>query len=332
MTFSNLVDVSIGLMLLYFLLSLLCTTLNELIQTALRLRAKSLSDAISQLIDDGTLLEAFRAHGLIRSLELAARGGKDVTGDQPRMSYLDSRSFASALLQSLDKFRANAESMPHFADIEKVVRDLPESRIRDVLLASMTDAKSDLDIVKANLALWFDSAMDRLSGHYKRRMQTISLVIGLLIALGLNADSLHVLQSLWRDQALRTEVLNVAVDTIAKGRDTARCSEEAQKATPPLTSDQIRAEATCLVKQASDAVSDAHVFPIGWSAKDWSEASAGGWRGAAWALVKTFGILWTAAALALGATFWFDMLQKIIGLRGAGPKPASLSGAKASAR
>ena len=39
------------------------------------------------------------------------------------------------------------------------------------------------------------------------------------------------------------------------------------------------------------------------------------------------GLLWTALALTLGATFWFDMLQKVIGVRGAGPKPISLSGA-----
>jgi hypothetical protein len=43
---------------------------------------------------------------------------------------------------------------------------------------------------------------------------------------------------------------------------------------------------------------------------------------AEWVLVKFIGLLWTALALSLGAPFWFDVLSKIMNVRGAGEKPA----------
>ena len=40
-----------------------------------------------------------------------------------------------------------------------------------------------------------------------------------------------------------------------------------------------------------------------------------------WA-TRVLGLLLTAAALTLGAPFWFDLLNKVANLRTAGPKPA----------
>ena len=39
-------------------------------------------------------------------------------------------------------------------------------------------------------------------------------------------------------------------------------------------------------------------------------------------ILHLLGWLLTAAALSLGAPFWFDLLKKFINLRGAGQKPA----------
>lgn len=47
-TFGGILDVSISLIFIYLLLSLICTTINELIATALKLRSRSLSAAIEK--------------------------------------------------------------------------------------------------------------------------------------------------------------------------------------------------------------------------------------------------------------------------------------------
>jgi hypothetical protein len=55
---------------------------------------------------------------------------------------------------------------------------------------------------------------------------------------------------------------------------------------------------------------------LGWSMVDWSKVDPRWW------LYKIVGWLTTALAISLGATFWFDILKKLINIRAAGPTPA----------
>ena len=73
------IDVAIGLILMYLMLSLLCTVANEFIATKLRLRSSTLRDALPKLIDDPTVLQNFYAHGLIASSSRAGTTGSQTT-------------------------------------------------------------------------------------------------------------------------------------------------------------------------------------------------------------------------------------------------------------
>ncbi len=69
------IDVAIGLILMYLMLSLLCTVVNEFIATKLKLRSSTLQDALQKLIDDPTLRTNFYAHGLIARATSSRRAG-----------------------------------------------------------------------------------------------------------------------------------------------------------------------------------------------------------------------------------------------------------------
>src|SRR5689334_20905936 len=79
------IDVAIGLILMYLMLSLLCTVVNEFIATKLKLRSRTLEDALKKLIDDPTTLTNFYDHGLIALNKRAA-----ATGSQSTMEALAS--------------------------------------------------------------------------------------------------------------------------------------------------------------------------------------------------------------------------------------------------
>ena len=99
-------DVAIGLVLMYLMLSLVGTTVNEFIATLAGLRAKTLASALAQILDDKQLKESFYSSGLVASANAAvggagvwrrlfggqARSGADaagiVTRHQPALSKL----------------------------------------------------------------------------------------------------------------------------------------------------------------------------------------------------------------------------------------------------
>lgn len=282
-------DVAMGLVLMYLALSLACTVVNETIATLLGLRASTLQSGLQALIDDPTLRADFYNHGLIDGTK-AAVGGK-------HPSYLSSKTFALALLGSLN----TTKPIPGIEDIRTAVMHLPDSNIRDILLSELTTAGSDVTHVRDGIARWFDSAMDRLGGQYKRNLKLISILVGLAIAILFNADTINVTKALWNDGALRA-VITQNGDT---EKDLFSSSASGGGHKPDVAA----------------VLSSLRPFPLGWRPCDTTQNSAPcqvWWRQA---LNGIAGQLITALALSLGASFWFDVLSKFINLRNTGSKP-----------
>jgi hypothetical protein len=194
-----------------------------------------------------------------------------------------------------------------FTAVQTAINNLTVApTLKDALQASLLQANGDINILRQSIANWFDDSMDRLSGAYKRRMKWIAMLIGLFVAIAFNADSFNVATTLWSDADRRASAIAIA-------------TQIAQK--PPSTSEQ-PVDRGKLGDEIKNTESTLRSLPIGWNCP----ADTAG--GSIWACVlqkpapvHVLGWLLTAAALSLGAPFWFDLLNKFINLRGAGEKP-----------
>ena len=304
MTTNSAMDIAIGLMLMYLILSLACTVVNELIATVFGLRAVNLRQGIARLIDDAKLLRDFYNHGVISGAQAASGGGHP--------SYLSGQSFALALFGSLDP----TTPLPGYSDVEDAVTHLPDSNIRDILLAQLTVADGKLEQLRDGVANWFDDAMDRVGGIYKRWLKAISIVVGILIAGALNADSFNVATSLWSDSTLRAQLVQGADQLVPRLAAPGAGERLLSSVLPRSTPDADAATKLRALKNLEDSL---RPLPIGWDVAALQSALAG-WSWRHW-IEKLAGVLLTGLALSLGAPFWFDLLSKFIELRGTGVKP-----------
>jgi hypothetical protein len=65
------------------------------------------------------------------------------------------------------------------------------------------------------LIAWFDNAMDRVSGWYKRWTQLIGFIIALILAAALNIDAVEVGTVLWEQPKLAADVVKASTSTSA---------------------------------------------------------------------------------------------------------------------
>lgn len=294
MTANAVIDIVIGLILLYLLLALLCTIINEFLASLLKLRAGNLAKTIEQIIDDPNLRKAVKETGLM------GMSGKASGRKGP--SYVPSRDFALAVLQAIEPAKPITERQ-ELKDIQSAIEKLPASKIKDTLASFTREAAEDVEAYRKRIAIWFDDMMDRASGVYKRRTQLISLVVAFLLAVAVNADSVQVARALWVDSTLRT---HIAENAAAVVRDTGKVEDLAD----------------------IDAITkELRPLPIGWDYK--SPGSSDDWFRSFWSILqKLFGLLFTAAAVSLGAPFWFDLLNKFTRMRGSGKPPPKEEEAK----
>jgi hypothetical protein len=282
---SAVIDIAIGLILVYLVLSLICTIANETIANLVSLRAKTLRSGVEDLIDDKDLRKCFADHGLIVSAK--------VTSGRNGPSYLSGRSVALALLDSLN----TGKSVPTVEDFVSAIQKLPESNVKDALATAAAETKGDIHKLRAGVAAWFDDSMDRLSGIYKRRLHWISFAVGLFLAVLLNADTAVISKSLWADSAIRGQAVEMA-NTIVK-----------TQANPNKTT-------------LAELEQDLRPMPLGWDPAP-GRLDAGWYKSWFGIFEKSIGWLMTALAITLGAPFWFDLLGKFMSLRTSGAKPPS---------
>jgi hypothetical protein len=293
-------DVLIGLFFLYFLLSIVCSSINEGIAAVLRMRARYLERGIHKLLDGEANAATFFAHWRVTAL-MKPPGWIFKTPRKP--SYIPSRVFALTLL---DTFAPPPAGTPDEDLIGRATTALAAPAaanlvIRGMLQDALNDARGDIDRFRGSLERSFDQVMDRASGWYKRKVQLILFVLAVGLVVAMNADSFALGQRLWKDDALRAAVVAQANKAVQAGA--ADCAQVEGNSTPA------DAAARCVNQVKALGI------PLGWS-HDTSP------HGVLAGLGKLLGLLVTAFALTLGAPFWFDLLGKVANLRGSGPPTA----------
>src|SRR5262245_25463572 len=183
---SSIVDIAIGMVFIYLLLSLICSAANEIIERYSRKRASDLENGIKEMFQSQDLVKDLYEHPLVYSLfaKPYISGGKNLP------SYIPARNFALALMDLIGNGAAQGatglgstspaeDAMVNLRAAIGANKTLPDN-VRKALL-TFVDSSHNPQKVRENIENWFNSAMDRVSGVYKRRSQLIILLLGLAV-------------------------------------------------------------------------------------------------------------------------------------------------------
>jgi hypothetical protein len=302
---SAVLDLAVGLIFTFLTVSLATGTIVEAIASFLKLRAKTLREGIGQLLNDTSysgLAKEIYAHAVVnpRGDGTPASASKSNKNDP---AYIDRQLFGQAMLDILkiSPEIANAATnvtaplgKPTMVELKAAVdgalqaaataqgKTMPDPQLQRLLHGIIERSLGDPDKIKGELVAWFDNAMDRVSGWYKRWTQLIGFIAALFLAAGLNINAIGVAQALWTQPKLAQEL-------------------DLPKALP--AGDETQAPA--LLHQLDTTL------PVGW-VRSLSCRELG---------IAFLGWLITALSTLFGAPFWFDLLQTVIRLKGSGPSP-----------
>jgi len=318
-----LLDVVIGLVFIYALLSLVCTAANEIYAGLSDRREDHLFEGISNLLGEqaatgaerqkvtftppGTtsgqgVVAAFYAHPLIKSLN----------EKKTRPSYIPEAVFARVLLDMFAPTGSTTAPVNKFGDFIKGVESaLPaDSDLRRTLLILAEDAGGDMEKLNASLITWFNDAMKRVTGWYKNQSQSSLLIISILVCLAMNADTISIFKELYSSPAKRNVIVAQA--------------EQASKQFANYTGHSGAASVSGSAKSLTESLAklESTGLALGWEGYVYKRVDSNNGQNFVNFILKLIGILFTALAATLGAPFWFDMLGKLINLRAIGKPPA----------
>jgi hypothetical protein len=323
---SDILDIVIGMVFIFLLLSLVCSALKEFLEALAKNRARDLERGIRELIGDPQnttdFVEKIYNHGLVNSLFKGCyTPGKK--GNLP--SYIPSANFALAVIDLVKNPPPTGIKLP--------------DNVKKAYAVYAAQAAGDEAKLQAGLEDWFNSGMDRVSGWYKRRAQWILVGLGLVIAIALNADAVLIASRLSNDASLRKGLVALAqAHANQPGGQPANQQTSSQPsnqpgnqapaavpaAAPPANAVALNADPAPSPAASADQVREevsqlgSIGLPIGWQSKRAAGVSTEGrLKGALHATldaIKDHSVGWllTAIAISMGAPFWFNLLNTIV--------------------
>ena len=346
MDITVIIQVAIGVMLVWILLAMITSSIADWISQLFKWRATLLEESIRNILVDDKLAEQFYTHPLIKALHTAGgarkpaeipdrqfasvvfdmlikAGSKESVVDKNKGIYENLRASVEKLKQLEENAPAKKPaqtpgfwqkimgifSRPKKKIVEAEPKDLSNISVEvhpnnmsslavvlDTLWIDLEKGDEEMGQARKRLETWFDDAMTRLGGAYKRKAQISSLIIGVMLALVINADSLAIANKLWTEPLVREAVVAQA--------DKFQLPADQQGQTP-------QAQATAYINQLQGLS-----LPLGWTpdnipAKLNQDGTVNKNFGGSWAL-KFGGILLSGIAAAQGAPFWFDIMRKLL--------------------
>ncbi|MCB1811445.1 MAG: hypothetical protein KDK04_06950 [Candidatus Competibacteraceae bacterium] len=322
--------------MVYLLLSILCSGINEWIAQKTRRRGRFLRAGLLNLIGDRWMYTRLINHPLV---SVHYRGQPGQASALP--SYLPADSVVKALLDVIVKKASQMD--PSFAASDPSAKEFKQIRaallhchtygysIAGSLLPLLDQAEGDLERAQKAIAAWYEGAMDRVSGWYKMQARNRLFIIGLIVAVLLNVDTLAMTRQLLSSDALRQSLMETASQTVQLGElKGVSILKDGQPIS--LTEGDLKTLASVGIELERQGL------PLGFSCLAAEDSSSVAVRptilrrclsqvsqafASSQGILIIIGWLITALAISLGGPFWFDLLNRLVDLRGAGKTPAA---------
>lgn len=298
---SAVLDVAVGIIYTFLMVSLICTAISSKVTEWLNWRAKFLEQKIRELLMNGDQNLVDQVYNSTWVKSLVPNGAKPTN--------IPTKTFALAVF---DVFVPNASGVTTVdqlrANVNMMGDDMP---LKKEMLAWLSMVANDMNAVRTNIENWFNAAEKTMTDTYSRNLWKVNLIIGLVVSLFFNVDTLAIGTGLWRDSALR----QVTVTAANRYMD--------QSISSTSVSDQQKTKTSA--QKAAQELNNLRL-PMGWDLNsmmpnDWLSSTqimlASGKLSAlpendpmAY-ILKLFGWLITAFAGAQGAPFWFDALRQV---------------------
>lgn len=330
------IDLVVGMIFIFFLLSIICSSAVEIWFTVKRTRAALLEDWLKKVFDadalnsDGTKAGVSVGQAIMDHCSATALSKK---GKSP--TYINPTIFVTALLDKItiapatqgeDKVQLPPKSLAEYIEAIKN-STLISGELKRTFLSLAYEAekaaaipaqlKSELDHFRERMENWYNKNAERLTGKFKSGSVTpATFCVALVATVLLNADSVAIGKYLYQNKEAAKEIAQQAmvtideyknrVEKIKAGPDTTGLKTEAALKQIVQNTQQLRQD----IRYLKDSLTVA--LPLGWKDGKIDLSQTGN---------HFVGWLASILAICMGAPFWFDLLNKIANLRNTGSRP-----------
>ena len=299
MSYSQILEVAIGLVLVYYLLGSIVSWITTMIIEMQETRGQVLEEYLKKTVGTKT----------IKDLKTGKNKVVNILADQYQIQSLQPIKYKSPLSvfgavtesKMVEKIPASTLVDAFFdvtgltgrpkmeaAELKNIINALPNSEGKQAMLKWIDQGVTNVNTFQARANPYFTGIIDQAACKFKANARSFVIILSIAITLVLGTDSIQLAKDLWNNAELRA-ITAVQADALV------------QQGTQALDLDAIIEELGKL-----------SIVKFGWWQMEGAlptDANAMDWIG--FVLLKLLGLSLTAAAVSQGSSFWYDIMKKL---------------------
>lgn len=282
-------SIIIGIVFVLLLFSMLASTVVEVYHNLFSSRGYHLRQTLEIMLGK-ELCDKFYDHSYFRQISSASKPNSKVQ----LPTWIDKDTFSNILADILT---------PHDSklSIPERIKMVKNAELRKVLDFLWRQTQGNVQLFQEKVENWFADIMARAKEWFMVATKWRLFFIGVTLAAVLNVDTFQIYRSLSANAAVRDELVKEAeafqaANPSVSGVDTSKTFEQAK-------ADYERNKQT---------FKNVVMMPLGlgWTPESPVPIDVLGW------FIKVVGWLLSGVSVTLGAPFWYDMLRKLLAIKG----------------
>lgn len=295
MPFPQVLEVVIGLILIYYILGALVSIFTQAVLQSLETRGVALERYLKMLAGDMAIeIRDLPQIRVLRPIRYAHWW--NVFGADTKPKRIERIPVETLVDAFFDLTGLTAQGSLNARELTTLIGKLPESDGKQALLGWVTQGVTTLNDLRERAQSYFGGVLSQAAQTFRAKARSIVIIASVVVTLLFGTDTIQLAKELWANAGLRT---------VALGQAEAIASHTEDSSGPNALLTDLGALS----------------FRIGW----WTdvhppgESTPGEWFH--YVFYKLIGLAITAMAVSQGSSFWYDLLRKLTGGTSSASKP-----------
>jgi len=286
MSIPQILEVAIGLIVIYYLLGSVVSIVTQWINEALETRGKALEQYLIKIVGDKKIGEFIKMPQLQSLRPIRYKNFLSVFRSETEPKKVEKIPVATLVDAFFDLSGLTAKKEMDLLQLAELVDKLPESEGKKAFISWINQGVTSIADLRTRTTAYFTGMLDQAAETFRARARSFVIILSIGISVLFGTDTIQLAKALWTSAELRA---------IASAQADAVVAREGANA------------------DLSTIIDDLGAFSIRlgwWQTQQLPEnGSVGDWT--VFLLLKIVGLGITAAMVSQGASFWYDLLKKV---------------------
>lgn len=288
MSFSQALEVVIGLIFIYYVLGSIVSLFTQWINEALETRGKSLEKHLIKIVGDKNVGDFVKLPQLQSLRPIRYKNWYSFLTSATEPKKLEKVPAATLVESYFDFMGLTVSKEFELDELKMLINAFPESEGKQAMLKWVSQGVTKVEDLRKRTTAYFTGLMDQAAATFRSNARSFVIMLSILLTLLLGTDSIQMAQALWENAGLRALVV-------------AKAEEAVQQETKEQDIEKLFTD-----------LGELKVINIGWFLNERPEKPADAMDWVKFVLMKLAGLGLTMAAVSQGSSFWYDLLKKLV--------------------